>query len=76
MGANAFYIFIGFVAVAAVIIGRWVKWDMPGADDEGSRLDPSQITRRMLDDPDLSDEERQYLIEMAALELPRRHLIC
>jgi|TARA_Y100000294_G_C8545059_1_gene332742 hypothetical protein len=74
MDVYAFYIFIGIVIAVALTVGWWLGWDR----DDGSkfRLDPDRITREMIDDPTLSANERTYMRELAALELPRRHLIC
>jgi len=72
---NIFWLLIAVVAMFSVVIGIFLRWDnLP--ESKLATLDPDQLARDLINDPELSEEERGYMKEVAALELTRRHLIC
>jgi hypothetical protein len=72
---NIFWLLIGVVSVLAVLLGVYLHWDnLP--ESKLATLDPDQLARDLINDPELSEEERGYMKEVAALDLTRRHLIC
>ena len=79
MIAAPLLLFLGMVIILAAAIGWLTGWDM-GPDENPAagrnRYDPARIQKGILEDQTLSDRERQWMQEVAALELPRRHLVC
>ena len=74
-GIDPIVALLGIVAVLTAVFGVLTRWDrLPESRPAG--LDCRRITQNMLDDPDLSVEERAWLAELAVLELPRRHIVC
>ena len=72
---NIFWLLIGVVSILAVLLGVYLQWDnLP--ESKLATLDPDQLARDLINDPALSEEERGYMKEVAALDLTRRHLIC
>ncbi len=72
---NFFWVLIGAVGVLAVPLGVYLHWDnLP--ESKLATLDPDALARDLINDPDLSDEERIFMREVAVLNLTRRHLIC
>ena len=71
--------FLGIVIFLAAAIGWLTGWDT-GANENPARgdyrYDPKRIQREILDDQTLTESEREWMQEVAALELPRRHLVC
>ena len=74
-GIDIVFVFMAAVAVLSLIVGSLVDWDYQPGKERGT-LDPDGIQAALLADETLSEEERQWMIEVASLELPRRHLIC
>ncbi len=75
MTFGTLFIFFALAGLLSLLLGSALKW---GALDNNRQrlLDPDRMTREMLTDPTLSDEERGYLQELAVLDLPRRHICC
>ena len=75
MAFDTLTVFSGLAGVLAVLLGSALKWG--ALDNRRERLlDPDRLTQEMFCDPNLTDEERRYLHELAVLELPRRHICC
>ena len=72
---NFFWLLICFVTVISVLLGVYLRWDnLP--ESKLATLAPDQLARDLFNDPHLTREEREFMQEVAALELTRRHLIC
>jgi hypothetical protein len=79
MIGTSFLVFLSLVIVLAAVIG-WLTGGDAGSDGnparDGYRYDPLRIQKEILEDRTLNHRERQWMQEVAALELPRRHLVC
>tara|TARA_B100000315_G_scaffold145541_1_gene134468 strand:+ start:7552 stop:7785 length:234 start_codon:yes stop_codon:yes gene_type:complete len=72
---NFFWLLIDLVTVFSLILGIYLRWDkLP--ESKMATLDPDRLARDLIDDTELTEEERGFMKEVAALELTRRHLIC
>lgn len=70
-----FWILLGVVGIGSIFLGIYVRWDtLP--ESKLATLDPDRLARDLIEDDSLSEEERGYMKEVAALDLTRRHLIC
>jgi hypothetical protein len=70
-----YWILLITVGVFSIALGIYVKWDnLP--ESKLATLDPERLARELIEDESLTEEERAYMKEVAALELTRRHLIC
>ncbi len=72
---NIFWLLLILVGVFSVLLGRYIHWDnLP--ESKLATLDPDQLAHDLLHDRSLTEEERDYMKEVAVLDLTRRHLIC
>ena len=79
MIATSFFVFLSLVICLAAVIGWLTGGDTSSEGNpanKGYRYDPARIQQEILEDRTLNDQEREWMQEVAALELPRRHLVC
>lgn len=79
MTATPIFVFLGIVILLAAAIGWLTGWDIDPGENRAKgnyRYDPVRIQNDILKDQTLSEREREWMQEVAALELPRRHLVC
>jgi hypothetical protein len=72
-------IFTVIVLLLAATIGWLTDWDQRSDKDPANgtyRYDPERTQKSILENITLTDQEREWMQEVAALELPRRHLFC
>ena len=70
-----FLIFVGAVALLASVTAWLTSWDK-GPLKARYSYNPEAIQKALMADETLTDEERAWMKEVEALELPRRHLVC
>ena len=72
---NLFWLLLGVIGALSILLGIYVRWDnLP--ESKLATLDPDRLARDLVEDESLTEEERGYMKEVAALELTHRHLIC
>ncbi len=70
-----YWILLICVAIFSIALGIYVRWDnLP--ESRLATLDPDRLAYDLINDESLTGEERDYMKEVAALDLTRRHLIC
>jgi len=70
-----FIIFLAAICLLAIGVGWLTNWDRRHTPAR-YRYNPAAIQAEILSDTTLSDQERAWMKEVEALELPRRHLVC
>ncbi len=73
------FVFLGVVIFLAAAIGWLTGWDTVSDGNPASArycYDPERIQRELLEDQTLNNREREWMREVAVLELLRRHLVC
>ncbi|MBT3990207.1 MAG: hypothetical protein HON14_05970 [Rhodospirillaceae bacterium] len=72
---SIYWVLLGAVGVFSLLLGIYVKWDnLP--ESKLATLDPERLAFDLINDDSLTEQERDFMKEVAALELTHRHLIC
>jgi hypothetical protein len=72
---NIYWLLLTVVAVLSVALGIYIRWDnLP--ESRLATLDSDRLALDLINDESLTEQEREFMKEVAALELTRRHLIC
>ena len=73
--SHFFLLFLAGVGLIALGVGWLTNWDRRQTPAR-YRYNPAAIQAEILADDTLTDQERAWMKEVEALELPRRHLVC
>jgi hypothetical protein len=72
---NIYWLLLSVVSVLSVALGIYIRWDnLP--ESKLATLDPDRLVHDLINDESLTEQEREFMKEVAALELTWRHLIC